>query len=73
MWVIPVDKEESNHEQIPKKRSPKQFSLKPYNQSCYLTCKQSKGGIKAVVCGADNDHDDIDFSGNEFSLDETSS
>ena len=71
MWVIPVDKEESNHEQIPKKRSPKQFSLKPYNQSCYLTCKQSKGGIKIIVSEVDGD--DTDFPGNKFRLDKTSS
>ena len=68
--MIPVDKEESSHEQIPvdqEGRSPKQFSLKPYNQSCYLTCKQSKGGIKAIVCERDID-DEID-SANEFSFD----
>ena len=71
MWVIPVDKEESNHEQIPKKRSPKQFSLKPYNQNCYLTCKQSKGGIKIIVSKVDGD--DTDFAGIKFRLDKTSS
>ena len=47
MWVIPVDLKEN---------SP--FSLKPYNQSCYLTCMQSKEGIKAVVC--EGESDDID-------------
>ena len=70
MWVIPVDKEESSHEQIPvdqEKRSPKQFSLKQYKQSGYLTCMQSKGGIKAIV--RKGGREDID-SGNEFRVDD---
>ena len=57
--MIPVDLKEN---------SP--FSLKPYNQSCYLSCMQSKGGIKAVV--REGESDNID-SGSTFRLHEMSS
>ena len=52
MWVIPVDQKDSSH-----------ISLKPYNESGYLTCKQSK----AVVCEGDSDNVDSD---NEFRVDD---
>ena len=59
MWVIPVDLKEN---------SP--FSLKPYKQSGYLICMQSKGGIKAVV--REGRSDEIDSDGT-FRLHEISS
>ena len=35
MWVIPVNQHGSSN----------QFALKPYKQSCYLTCVQPSGKI----------------------------
>ena len=47
MWVIPVDQKGSN-----------QFSLKPYNETCYLTYMQTNKDIKAVVREGNADEPD---------------
>ena len=50
MWVIPVDQKGSN-----------QFSLKPYNETCYLTCMQTNKDIKAVVREGNDDEADSSY------------
>ena len=49
IWVIPVDQAGGN-----------EFSLKPFNQTCYLTCMQTKNDIRAVV--REGDSDEVDSS-----------
>ena len=48
IWVIPP-------------KGGNEFSLKPYNQSCYLTCMETENDIKAVVREGGNDEADSSF------------
>jgi len=50
VWVIPTDTNGSN-----------EFSLKPYGESCYLTCKEASG--TAVLREGDaNNHNNFKLS-----------
>ena len=53
VWVIP-------------QKGGNEFSLKPFNQTCYLTCMETENDIKAVV--REGESDEID-SGCVFRLD----
>ena len=50
MWVIPINQGGSN-----------QFSLKPYNETCCLTCMKTEKDIKAVVREGNVDEADSTF------------